>query len=254
MGYLHEGHISLIKKSKEKTDITVVSIFVNPIQFSASEDLTKYPRDIEHDKKLLKQAGVDYVFIPSAEEIYPEGFQTFIEVDKITKHSEGEFRPTHFKGVTTVVAILFNIIKPDYAFFGRKDAQQSAVVTRMVKDLKIDTEIVVCPIIREPDGLAKSSRNIYLSPQERKDSLVLIMALKTAEKFIKDGKRDIAEIIKAMINIISSVKTSKLDYIRIVEVESFEEAASLSAGKKYYILIACKIGKTRLIDNLLIKV
>jgi pantoate--beta-alanine ligase len=254
MGYLHDGHLSLVKKSKEKADITVVSIFVNPTQFSPNEDLAQYPRDIEHDKKLLKQAGVDYVFIPSVDEIYPDGFQTFIEVNKIAKLLEGEFRPIHFRGVATIVSILFNIVNPDYAFFGQKDAQQAAVIKRMVKDLKMGLEIVVCPIIREPDGLAKSSRNIYLSRQERKDALVLSKSLKSAQRLIKEGRRKTAVIIKKMEEEITSVNTSKIDYIRIVDDENFEDAGSLSVGKKYYILIACKIGKTRLIDNILIKV
>jgi pantoate--beta-alanine ligase len=253
MGYLHAGHLSLVKKSKEKADITVVSIFVNPTQFAPNEDLLKYPRDIVHDKKLLKKAGVDYVFIPSVEEIYPKGFQTFVEVDKITRHFEGEFRPIHFKGVTTIVSILFNIVRPDYAFFGQKDAQQAAIIKRMVKDLKMDLEIIVCPIIREQDGLAKSSRNIYLSVQERKDALVLSRSLKTAQRLIKEDTKSATAIINKMKEEISSVSTSKLDYIKIVDKEKFEEAGSLSVGKKYYILIACKFGKTRLIDNILIK-
>jgi pantoate--beta-alanine ligase len=254
MGFLHEGHLSLVKKSKEKTDITVVSIFVNPIQFSLNEDLAKYPRDIEHDKKILKKAGVDYVFIPSVDEIYAEGFQTFVEVDKITRHSEGEFRPSHFKGVTTIVSILFNIVMPDYAFFGQKDAQQAAVIKRMVKDLKMGLQIIICPIIREQDGLAKSSRNIYLSPQERKDALVLSRSLKIAQTLIKEGDRNKTAIIRKMKEEISSVGSSALDYIKIVDAEKFEEIEGLSVGKKYYILIACKIGNTRLIDNILIKV
>lgn len=254
MGFLHEGHLSLVKKSKAKADITIVSIFVNPTQFAPNEDLLKYPRDIKRDKQLLKNAGVDYVFIPSADEIYPEGFQTFVEVDKITKHLEGETRPIHFRGVATVVTILFNIVRPDYAFFGQKDAQQAAVIKRMVKDLKSGIEITVCPIIREQDGLAKSSRNIYLSPQERKDALALSRSLKIAEKLIKEGKRNSAVIINKMNEVISSVNSSKLDYIKIVDEEKFEEVVKLSAGQKYYILIACKIGKTRLIDNILFRI
>jgi len=254
MGYLHEGHLSLVKKSKEKTDITVVSIFVNPAQFAPNEDLLKYPRDIKRDKQLLKSAGADYVFIPSVGEIYPEGFQTFVEVNKITRQLEGEFRPVHFRGVTTIVNILFNIVNPDFAFFGQKDAQQAAVIKRMVKDLKLGINIIVCPIIREQDGLAKSSRNIYLSPQERKDALVLSSSLKAAYLMIKAGKRNSGKIINKMKEIISGVVSSGIDYIKIVDEEKFEEAAKLTAGKKYYILIACRIGKTRLIDNILVNV
>ena len=254
MGYLHDGHLSLVKKSKEKTDITVVSIFVNPAQFAPNEDLLKYPRDIENDKKLLKKAGVDFVFIPSTHEIYPEGFQTYVEVDEISRHFEGEFRPVHFKGVTTVVSVLFNIVRPDYAFFGRKDAQQAAIVKRMVSDLKMGVKIVVCPIIREKDGLAKSSRNIYLSPVERNDALVLSRSLNNAKKLIAKDRRDIPALINKMKKEISSAKTSRLDYLRIVDEEKFEEAEVLSKGKKYYILVACRFGKTRLIDNILIHI
>jgi len=254
MGYLHDGHLSLVKKSKEKTDITVVSIFVNPAQFAPNEDLLKYPRDIENDKKLLKKAGVDFVFIPSAHEIYPEGFQTYVEVDEISRHFEGEFRPVHFKGVTTVVSVLFNIVRPDYAFFGRKDAQQAAIVKRMVSDLKMGVKIVVCPIIREKDGLAKSSRNIYLSPVERNDALVLSRTLNTAKMLIGKGRRDIPALINKMKEEISSAKTSELDYVRIVDEEKFEEAEVLLKGKKYYILVACRFGTTRLIDNILIHI
>jgi pantoate--beta-alanine ligase len=253
MGFLHEGHLSLIKKSKEKADITVVSIFVNPAQFAPNEDLVKYPRDIMHDKKLLKNAGVDYVFIPSVQEIYPPGFQTFVEVDKITRHFEGKFRPTHFKGVTTIVSILFNIVMPDYAFFGQKDAQQAAIIKQMVKDLKMGLKIFVCPIIREKDGLAKSSRNIYLSPQQRIDALVLSKSLKCAQSLIKKNTLGISAIINKMKEEIFSVNSSILDYIKIVDMDKFEKAKNLTAGKKYYILIACKFGKTRLIDNILIK-
>jgi len=254
MGYLHEGHLSLIKKSKEKTDITVVSIFVNPAQFAPNEDLLKYPRDIENDKKLLKKAGADFVFIPSEAEIYPEGFQTYVEVNKISKHFEGEFRPVHFKGVTTIVTVLFNIVRPDYAFFGRKDAQQAAVVKRMVSDLKMCVKIVVCPIIREEDGLAKSSRNIYLSSGERNDALVLSRSLNNAKILIGKGRIDIPVLINKIKVEISSAKTSALDYIRIVDEEKFEEAEVLLKGKKYYILVACRFGKTRLIDNILIQI
>ena len=254
MGYLHDGHLSLVKKSKEKTDITVVSIFANPAQFAPNEDLLKYPRDIENDKKLLKKAGVDFVFIPSTHEIYPEGFQTYVEVDEISRHFEGEFRPVHFKGVTTVVSVLFNIVRPNYAFFGRKDAQQAVIVKRMVSDLKMGVKIVVCPIIREKDGLAKSSRNIYLSPVERNDALVLSRSLNNAKKLIAKDRRDIPALINKMKKEISSAKTSRLDYLRIVDEEKFEEAEVLSKGKKYYILVACRFGKTRLIDNILIHI
>ena len=253
MGFLHEGHLSLVKNSKELCDITIVSIFVNPTQFSPSEDLALYPRDIERDNKLLQEQKVDYLFYPEANEIYPENFQTFVSVNHITKKFEGEFRPTHFKGVTTVVNILLNCVMPDYAFFGQKDAQQAAVIKQMVSDLKIPVNIVVCPIKREADGLAMSSRNVYLSEDERKDALVLYKALQKAKQVINEGERRVPLITTEMASIIEKVKSSNPDYIKIVEAKSFEAVENLLSGNEYYILIACKIGNTRLIDNELIK-
>jgi len=254
MGFLHEGHLSLVKRSKELCDVTIVSVFVNPTQFSPSEDLAHYPRDIEKDNKLLLEQKVDYLFFPDANEIYPENFQTFVAVNHITKKLEGEFRPTHFKGVTTVVNILFNCVMPDHAFFGQKDAQQAAVIKQMVNDLKIPVNIIVCPIVRESDGLAMSSRNVYLSKNEQKDALALYTALQKAKKMIGKGERRVTLIISEMMTIIDKVKSSKLDYIKIVETKSFETVEELKSSNEYYILIACKFGSTRLIDNELIKV
>jgi pantoate--beta-alanine ligase len=254
MGFLHEGHLSLVKRSKELCDVTIVSIFVNPTQFSPSEDLAQYPRDIEKDNKLLLEQKVDYLFYPDANEIYPENFQTFVAVNHITKKLEGEFRPAHFKGVTTVVNILFNCVMPDHTFFGQKDAQQAAVIKQMVNDLKIPVNIIVCPIVRETDGLAMSSRNVYLLEDERKDALALYNALQKAKKMIDEGERRVSLIISEMMTIIEKVKSSKLEYIKIVESKSFEVGEELKSSDEYYILIACKIGNTRLIDNELIKV
>ena len=254
MGYLHEGHLSLIKKSKEKSDITVVSIFVNPIQFAPNEDLKKYPRYIERDKRLLKKYGVDYLFFPNEDDIYPKNFQTYVEVKNISKILEGEFRPTHFSGVTTIVSILFNSVKPDFAFFGQKDAQQAAIIKQMVRDLKFNIKIIVCPIIREPDGLAMSSRNVYLSKKEREDALILSKSLAIAVKYIKNGEKSSSKILNEMRKIVNSIASSKLDYIKIVESDSFAETKKLLKDESFYILIACKIGSTRLIDNVLIKV
>jgi len=254
MGYLHEGHLSLIRKSKRKADVTVVSIFVNPTQFAPTEDLSNYPRDIKRDSSLLLQEGVDILFFPDAKEIYQEGYQTFVGVEEITSRLEGECRPTHFKGVTTIVSILFNCVKPDFAFFGQKDAQQAMVIRRMVKDLKFDTKIIVCPIVREKDGLAMSSRNVYLSGQDRKDALVLSSSLKLAKGKIVNGEQSSAKIISEMKKLIYSVKNSRLDYVSIVEADSFKPEKKLVKRKRYFILVACKIGKTRLIDNLLIKI
>jgi pantoate--beta-alanine ligase len=254
MGFLHEGHLSLVKRSKELCDVTIVSIFVNPTQFSPSEDLAQYPRDIEKDNKLLLEQKVDYLFYPDANEIYPENFQTFVAVNHITKKLEGEFRPAHFKGVTTVVNILFNCVMPDHTFFGQKDAQQAAVIKQMVNDLKIPVNIIVCPIVRETDGLAMSSRNVYLLEDERKDALALYNALQKAKKMIDEGERRVSLIISEMMTIIEKVKSSKLEYIKIVESKSFEVGEELKSSDEYYILIACKIGNTRLIDNELIVV
>ena len=254
MGYLHKGHLSLVRESKKKCDVTIVSIFVNPTQFAPSEDFENYPRDLEKDKRLLEDAKVDYLFLPDVNEIYPGNFQTFVNVEHITQKLEGEFRPTHFRGVTTVVMILLNSVQPNFAFFGQKDAQQAAVIKQMVKDLKVDVEIVVCPIIRENDGLALSSRNVYLSPDEKKDSLVLYRSLELTKKIIFSGERRVNVILLEMNELIREVKSAKLDYIHTVEASSFKIVDELIEGNEFYILIACKIGKTRLIDNIKIKI
>ena len=252
MGYLHKGHLSLIRKSKQKCDVTVVSIFVNPTQFGPSEDFNSYPRDINRDSELLEKEGVDFLFLPSNEEIYHQEFQTYVDVEFITKNLEGEFRAGHFRGVATVVLILFNCIQPDYAFFGQKDAQQVSLIKQMVKDLKVNTEITMCPIVRESDGLAMSSRNIYLSPSEREDSLVLYHSLELAKRNISNGEKITEKIISDMEFHISKVESAKIDYIRIVNADNFEIIDELIKGKDYFVLVACKIGKTRLIDNILI--
>lgn len=250
MGYLHQGHISLVKESKKKTDITIVSIFVNPTQFAPNEDLNKYPRDMERDNGLLSSEGVDIVFFPSTADMYPPEFQTYVNVEKVTMEFEGAIRPTHFRGVSTVVAKLFNIVLPDYAFFGQKDAQQSVVIKRMVKDLCFPVKIKICPIIREEDGLAMSSRNIYLAGEERTDALVLSKSLTLAESLIyHKGERSCKTIVDAMTELYKNVESAELQYIKIVNEISFKEVENLDAGSKYFVLIACKIGNTRLIDN-----
>jgi pantoate--beta-alanine ligase len=254
MGYLHEGHLSLIKKSKELSDITVVSIFVNPTQFAPTEDYAKYPRDIERDNKLLKENSVDYVFVPSADEIYSPGYQSYVYINEISKKFEGESRPTHFKGVTTIVSILFNSVKPDFAFFGQKDAQQAAVIKQMVNDLKYDIEIVVCPIVRESDGLAMSSRNIYLSSEQRTKALTLRKSLLYARKLIEGRETDPQKVIGNMKTIIGEEKSIKLDYVGIVNAYGFREADLIEEGNEYYILVAAKVGNTRLIDNELVRI
>ena len=254
MGYLHKGHLSLIEESKKRVDITIVSVFVNPAQFAPNEDYSTYPRDLERDSELLEETGTDYLFIPSAEEIYPQDFQTYVDVSEITKIIEGEFRPTHFKGVTTIVSILFNCVKPDYAFFGQKDAQQAAVIKQMVNDLKYTIEVVTCPIIRESDGLAMSSRNIFLSPEEREKALLLNKSLKEAEEIIIAGERNTAVIVKRINNNFIKERSIHLNYIRVVNAETFKEVYKLETGKEYYFLIAAKVGSTRLIDNILLHI
>lgn len=254
MGYLHEGHLSLIRQSKQKCNVTVVSIFVNPTQFGPSEDFNSYPRDIDKDSELLKKEGVDFLFLPSNEEIYHQNFQTYVNVEFITKSLEGEFRPTHFRGVATIVLILFNCIQPDYAFFGQKDAQQVAVIKQMVKDLNVNVEIIMCPIIRESDGLAMSSRNVYLSQQERSDATVLYRSLQEANKIVESGERKVNLILSEMNTFFSSISSAQLDYIKIVEANTFELVNELTEGEEYFVLVACWIRKTRLIDNILITV
>lgn len=254
MGFLHEGHLSLIRKSKKICDVTVVSIFVNPTQFGPSEDFLSYPSNEAKDVNLLENENVDYLFLPSSEVIYPKNFQTYVNVEYVTKNLEGEFRPTHFRGVSTVVLILFNCVQPDYAFFGQKDAQQLAVITQMVKDLKLDVEIFGCPIIRENDGLAMSSRNVYLSDTERKDALILNQSLNLAKKIIDEGQRRVNLILSEMMHLFLEIPSAKPDYIKIVNADTFELVDDLIEGNEYFVLVACKIGKTRLIDNMKIKI
>lgn len=254
MGYLHQGHLSLVKKSKNISDITVVSIFVNPTQFAPNEDFSNYPRDIDRDQQLLSDAGVDILFLPEADKIYQPGFQSFIEVERVSKILEGKSRPTHFRGVTTIVAILFNCVKPEFAFFGQKDAQQCAVIKQMVNDLKIDIEIIACPLVRESDGLAMSSRNVYLKENERTDALVLSSSLQLGKELIENGERKASIIIDKMKELIATISYSKLDYVQIVDTESFSIQDELKEGKEYYLLVACRIGIPRLIDNLVVKV
>jgi pantoate--beta-alanine ligase len=250
MGFLHEGHLSLVRESKKNCDLTITSIFVNPTQFGPSEDFNNYPRDLKRDSELLQAEGVDYLFLPSTDDIYPQNFQTYVNVEDITKKFEGDIRPTHFRGVTTVVLILFNSIKPEFAYFGQKDAQQLAVIKQMVKDLKLNIQIIGCPIVRESDGLAMSSRNTYLSEAERNDALVLYRSLDLAKQMISSGEKKINLIISEMLELFSAIRSANLDYIRFVDADSFEIIGDLECGKEYYILVACRIGNTRLLDNL----
>ena len=222
MGYLHEGHKSLIDKAVKENDRVVVSVFVNPIQFGPTEDLASYPRDLERDAKLCEEAGANLIFHPEKEEMYFDDFSSFVEVQGVSKGLCGKSRPIHFRGVCTVVTKLFNIVKPDRAYFGQKDAQQLAVVKRMVRDLNMDIEIIGCPIIREEDGLAKSSRNTYLSPEERKAAVILSKSLKLGKEAIEAGERDCKKIIDIITNNINTEKLAKIDYVEIVDPLSIE--------------------------------
>jgi len=250
MGFLHDGHLSLVRESKKHSDITIVSIFVNPTQFGPTEDFKTYPRDLDRDCRMLESEGVDFVFVPEAKDIYQSGYQTYVHVTQLAKKLEGEFRPTHFEGVSTVVTILFNIVQPDAAFFGQKDAQQATLIRRMVNDLHQGIDVRVCSILRESDGLAMSSRNIYLSPSERTDALVLHNSLLEAQKIIESGEKGSSAVIGVMSTLYENVNSANLDYIKIVDDATFENIDVLEVGKSYFILIACKVGKTRLIDNL----
>ncbi|MFA6141736.1 MAG: pantoate--beta-alanine ligase [Candidatus Omnitrophota bacterium] len=251
MGYLHEGHLSLIRTAKKHTDMVVVSIFVNPIQFSPSEDLEKYPRDLKRDEELARSAGVDIIFCPSAKDMYPDGYVTYVNVEDLTDTMCGVSRPGHFKGVLTVVAKLFGIVKPDMAYFGQKDAQQAVVVKKMADDLNMGIEVKVLPIVREKDGLAMSSRNIYLSADDRRDAVVLYRSLQDAESAVRKGERDPKKIIKMMSDMISHVPTSKIDYISIVDTKNLKDVDRIDG--EVLIALAVFIGKTRLIDNVIVK-
>ena len=247
MGYLHEGHQSLIKRAVAENDRVVVSVFVNPIQFAPNEDLETYPRDLEADCALCESTGAAMVFHPEPEEMYGDDFTTFVDMTGVTKELCGKSRPTHFRGVCTVVNKLFNIAMPDRAYFGQKDAQQLAVIRRMVRNLNMNLEVVGCPIIREADGLAKSSRNTYLSAEERKAALVLSKAVFTGEKMIKDGERDGDKVLAAMRAIIEAEPLARIDYAEMVRWDSIEIHHTVDCP--VLTAIAVYIGKTRLIDN-----
>jgi pantoate--beta-alanine ligase len=251
MGALHEGHISLIKRSVKNGDFVVVSIFVNPRQFGPKEDFSKYPRPIEADLKICKEQSVNVVFDPTAKEMYSEKTVTWINVEKLSEPMCGKFRPGHFRGVATVCAKLFNIVCPDFAYFGQKDAQQAVIIKRMVADLNFPLKIVVCPTVRASDGLALSSRNQYLSAEERKDATCIYKALKASEEMIRAGIRTSKTIISRMRKIINdSAKVTGIDYISIVDAESLQDVRRIKG--KLLIAAAVRMGKTRLIDNIIV--
>ncbi len=247
MGFLHEGHASLVKRSVAECDITAVSVFVNPIQFAPNEDFDAYPRDFEHDCRLLEECGADVVFHPEAEELYAPDFSTGVTMEVLSKTLCGKTRPTHFNGVCTIVSKLFNIVTPDKAFFGQKDAQQLAIIKRMVRDLNFGIEIVGCPIVREADGLAKSSRNTYLSPEERKAALCLSQSVGIGESMVKQGEKETAVILKAMREHIEKEPRAKIDYVEAVDAVTMQPVDRITGDTLF--AMAVYIGKTRLIDN-----
>jgi len=252
MGALHEGHLSLIRRARSECSKVFASIFVNPAQFGANEDLSRYPRPFEADVSKLENAGVDVLFAPEAAEIYPPGFQTYVTVEGMNERLEGRSRPGHFRGVTTVVAKLFEIVQPHYAFFGRKDAQQASILRRMLEDLNSDVELVLCPTVREPDGLARSSRNAYLSSEERGAATVLYASLAAARREIASGTRDALTIENAAAAVLREEKLARVDYVQLADADDFEPVARIGA-RPAYLLLAVFIGKTRLIDNMLIE-
>lgn len=250
MGYLHEGHLSLVRQARIENEVVVASIYVNPTQFGPQEDYQVYPRDPDRDRQLLEREGNDILFMPSDIEMYPPGFNTWVEVYDLTARLEGACRPGHFKGVTTVVVKLFNIISPHRAYFGQKDAQQAIVIKKMVRDLNMNMEIVVMPTVREADGLAMSSRNVYLSPAERKQATVLFRALNLAKDIHSQGENNAAIIKSKMADLIKKDSSAQIDYISIADVETLEEVEEIKG--RVLVSLALRIGRTRLIDNFVI--
>jgi pantoate--beta-alanine ligase len=251
MGALHEGHTALVKRARQECSRVIASVFVNPKQFGPKEDYKKYPRDLEKDAEKLAAAGVDALFAPEAADVYPDGFRTYINVEGISERLEGRSRPGHFRGVATVVLKLFEIVQPDFAYFGRKDAQQVSIIGEMTRDLNLDAEIVVCPIVREADGLALSSRNAYLSVMERKAATVLHRALEAVRNELEAGVRDAAQTQAVMRRIIEAEPLATVDYAEIVSADTFEPVVRVA--RSCYAVLAVFVGKTRLIDNLLIE-
>ena len=251
MGYFHDGHLSLMKRARSECDVVVVSIYVNPLQFGPKEDFNDYPRDFSRDKNLAAEVGVDFLFVPSDEEMYPKEQLTFVEVGKITEGLCGAKRPGHFKGVATICAKLFNIVEPDKVYFGQKDAQQAVVVKKMIDDLNFNLEVVVCPTIRENDGLAMSSRNTYLSLEERKQALVLYKSLKLAEDLISQGENS-SNVIKEKMKELLEASGVELEYLSVCDSNSLQEVSQIK--NETLVALAARVGNTRLIDNIVIKI
>jgi len=251
MGALHEGHLSLVRAAKEKSDVVATSIFVNPTQFGPNEDFARYPRDLDRDLKLLERQGVDLVFVPSVEQMYPQQGVTWVSVEGLSERLCGKSRPGHFRGVVTVVAKLFNIIEPDFGFFGQKDAAQVAIIRRMVCDLNMPVQIEVCPIVREPDGLALSSRNAYLDPRQRKDALVLFRALNGVRESFEKGERNSAALMGTAKTEFQRFPPVRLDYLEIVDPDDLTPMAAIN--KRALVAVAAFVGSTRLIDNIVLE-
>ena len=248
MGALHEGHLSLVREARRMCDVVVVSVFVNPTQFGPGEDFEKYPRDLTKDTALLTDYNVDYIFAPTVEEIYPKGFSTYVTVEGLSEQLEGSSRPGHFRGVATVVTVLLNTVRPDFAFFGQKDAQQALVIRRLVKDLAFDTEIVVLPTVREDSGLAISSRNLYLTAEEQQAATVIHRALRAAKNAYKDGERSAGRLADLVRSTIEDEPRARLDYVTVADADTLERLDKLDE-RAVLIAVAAYIGKTRLIDN-----
>ena len=252
MGYLHEGHLSLVRESKTRADVTVVSIFVNPTQFGPNEDLAKYPRDLAKDAAYLERAGVDVLYHPPAAEVYPPGYRTYVEVEGLQDRLCGRSRPGHFRGVATVVLKLFETVGPDLAFFGAKDAQQVLIIERMARDLDLGVEVVTCPLVREADGLALSSRNAYLSPEERQAALALSIGLRWAERAVAAGERDPAKVVAGIRAVLEAEPLARIDYVEAVDPETLEPVTEMRGP--VLVAVAAFVGSTRLIDNVRIAV
>ena len=247
MGYFHEGHLSLMKEARRTADHVVVSIYVNPTQFGPKEDFSKYPRNFERDTQMAQSVGVDVIFFPSNAEMYPNAYQTYVDVEQVTKNLCGMSRPGHFRGVTTICCKLFNIVKPHSAIFGKKDFQQLAAIKRMVADLNLDLEIIGLPTYREPDGLAMSSRNVYLSEEERSSALSLVGALRVSQKLYAEGERNAAVMMQQAESLIQSKEFTSIDYIKICDTATLEDVRAIKG--EVVMALAVKVGKTRLIDN-----
>jgi pantoate--beta-alanine ligase len=250
MGALHAGHLSLVRAARAQCDAVAASVFVNPAQFGPNEDLSKYPRNLERDRELLEKEKADILFTPSAEEMYPRGAITWVSVEGLSERLEGKSRPGHFRGVTTIVSKLFHIIEPDRAYFGQKDAQQAVIIRKMVRDLDLGVEIIICPIVRESDGLALSSRNVYLSPEERKQALVLYRALCRVQSLADLGERNAQNLRAGALQVFTGEKQVRLDYFEIVDKDSLEPLPDISRGA--LVVTAAYVGETRLIDNIVL--